>query len=71
VESDETDLACDCALVVVTDLNSQGGEQTLSEIAAAGGHAVFQHADVTTEAEIRARPALQLGPRVSIASARV
>jgi NAD(P)-dependent dehydrogenase (short-subunit alcohol dehydrogenase family) len=33
------------ASVVVTDLNSQGGEMVVSEIAAAGGRAVFQRTD--------------------------
>ena len=34
-------------------MNSQGGEQVVSEIAAAGGRAVFQHTDVSSEPEIR------------------
>jgi NAD(P)-dependent dehydrogenase (short-subunit alcohol dehydrogenase family) len=38
---------------VALDLNSQGGEQVVSEIAAAGGRAVFQHADVSSEPEIK------------------
>jgi NAD(P)-dependent dehydrogenase (short-subunit alcohol dehydrogenase family) len=42
------------AAVVVTDLNSQGGEMVVSEIAAAGGQAVFQRTDVTSEADIKA-----------------
>jgi|YelNatPaOPRAMG01_1025707.scaffolds.fasta_scaffold02631_9 NAD(P)-dependent dehydrogenase (short-subunit alcohol dehydrogenase family) len=42
------------ASVVVTDLNSQGGEMVVSEIAAAGGRAVFQRTDVTSEADIKA-----------------
>lgn len=41
------------AAVVVTDLNSQGGEMVVSEIAAAGGQAVFQRTDVTSEADIK------------------
>src|SRR5262249_8309137 len=32
---------------------SQGGEQVVGEIAAAGGRAVFQHADVSSEPEIK------------------
>ena len=36
------------------DLNSQGGERVVGEIAAAGGQAVFQHADVTSEGDIKA-----------------
>lgn len=42
------------AAVVVADLNSQGGELVISEIAAAGGRAVFQRTDVTSEADIKA-----------------
>src|SRR5437588_6178967 len=42
------------AAVVVTDLNSQGGELTVSECAAAGGRAVFQRTDVTSERDIKA-----------------
>jgi NAD(P)-dependent dehydrogenase (short-subunit alcohol dehydrogenase family) len=46
-------LAKEGAAVVVVDLNSQGGEQVVSEIAATGGRAVFQHTDVSSEPEIR------------------
>ena len=46
-------LAREGAAVVVVDLNSQGGEQVVGEIAAAGGHAVFQHTDAYSEPEIR------------------
>jgi NAD(P)-dependent dehydrogenase (short-subunit alcohol dehydrogenase family) len=42
------------ASVVLTDLNSQGGETAVAECAAAGGHAVFQRTDVTSEADIKA-----------------
>jgi NAD(P)-dependent dehydrogenase (short-subunit alcohol dehydrogenase family) len=42
------------AAVVVADLNSQAGEETISEIAAAGGRAVFQHTDVSSDAGIKA-----------------
>jgi NAD(P)-dependent dehydrogenase (short-subunit alcohol dehydrogenase family) len=42
------------AAIVVADLNSQGGEEVISEIAAAGGRAVFQHTDVINEADIKA-----------------
>ena len=42
------------ARVVIADLNSQGGELVVSEIAAAGGNAVFQRTDVTREADIEA-----------------
>jgi len=46
-------LAQEGAAVVAVDLNSQGGEQVVGEIAAAGGRAVFQHADVSSEPEIK------------------
>jgi NAD(P)-dependent dehydrogenase (short-subunit alcohol dehydrogenase family) len=46
-------LAREGAAVVAVDLNSLGGEQVISEIAASGGRAVFQHADVSSEPEIR------------------
>ena len=42
------------AAVVVADLNSQMGEETIVEIAAAGGRAVFQHTDVSDDAAIKA-----------------
>lgn len=46
------------AAVVALDLNSQGRnsqgrEQVVGEIAAAGGRAVFQHTDVSSEPEIK------------------
>jgi NAD(P)-dependent dehydrogenase (short-subunit alcohol dehydrogenase family) len=41
------------ASVVVADLNSQGGEMVISEIAAAKGRAVYQRTDVTSEADIK------------------
>jgi NAD(P)-dependent dehydrogenase (short-subunit alcohol dehydrogenase family) len=41
------------AAVVVTDLNQQGGEETVAECQKAGGRAVFQLADVTSEADIK------------------
>jgi len=43
-------LAKEGAAVVAVDLNSRGGEQVVSEIAAAGGRAVFQHTDVSKRA---------------------
>jgi NAD(P)-dependent dehydrogenase (short-subunit alcohol dehydrogenase family) len=46
-------LAKEGAAVVAADLNSQGGERVIGEIAAAGGRAVFQHTDVTSEAEVK------------------
>ncbi|MGO9267525.1 MAG: SDR family NAD(P)-dependent oxidoreductase [Candidatus Binataceae bacterium] len=42
------------AAIVVADLNSQAGEATIAEIAAAGGRAVFQHTDVSDDAGIKA-----------------
>ena len=42
------------ASVVLTDLNAQGGETAVAECAAAGGKAVFQRTDVTSEADIKA-----------------
>jgi NAD(P)-dependent dehydrogenase (short-subunit alcohol dehydrogenase family) len=47
-------LAGEGAAVVLADLNSQGGEQVIGEIAAAGGHAIFQHTDGTSERDIKA-----------------
>jgi NAD(P)-dependent dehydrogenase (short-subunit alcohol dehydrogenase family) len=41
------------AAVVAADLNSQGGELLVSEIAAAGGRAVYQRTDVTGESDIK------------------
>ncbi|MGO9607743.1 MAG: SDR family NAD(P)-dependent oxidoreductase [Candidatus Binataceae bacterium] len=42
------------AAVVLTDLNATGGEDAVAECAAAGGKAVFQRTDVTSEADIKA-----------------
>ena len=42
------------AAIVVADLNSQGGELVVSEIAAAKGRAVYQRTDVSEEADIKA-----------------
>jgi len=42
------------ASIVLTDLNSQGGETAVAECAAAGGRAVFQRTDVTSEPDIKA-----------------
>ena len=47
-------LAREGAAVVAADLNSQGGEQVIGEIAAAGGRAIFQHTDVSSEPAIKA-----------------
>jgi NAD(P)-dependent dehydrogenase (short-subunit alcohol dehydrogenase family) len=46
-------MAREGASVVAADLNSQGGELVISEIAAAGGRAVYQRTDVTSESDIR------------------
>lgn len=45
--------ASEGAGVVVADLNSHGGEDVVSEIAAKGGRAVFQRTDVISEADIK------------------
>ncbi len=45
--------AAEGAGVVAADLNSQGGELLVSEIAAAGGRAVYQRTDVTSEQDIK------------------
>jgi NAD(P)-dependent dehydrogenase (short-subunit alcohol dehydrogenase family) len=45
--------AAEGASVVAADLNSQGGELVVSEIAAAGGRAVYQRTDVTSENDIK------------------
>jgi NAD(P)-dependent dehydrogenase (short-subunit alcohol dehydrogenase family) len=45
--------AAEGAAVVVADLNSQGGELVVSEIAAKGGRALYQRTDVTREPEIK------------------
>ena len=47
-------LAREGAAVLAADLNSQGGEQVIGEIAAAGGRAVFQHTEVSSEPDIKA-----------------
>jgi len=44
--------ASEGAAVVAADLNSQGGELIVAEIAAAGGRAVYQRTDVTSESDI-------------------
>jgi NAD(P)-dependent dehydrogenase (short-subunit alcohol dehydrogenase family) len=46
--------ALEGAAVVAADLNSQGGELVVSEIAGAGGRAVYQRTDVTSEPDIKA-----------------
>ena len=48
-------LAREGAAVLPADLNSQGGERVISEISAAGGRAVFQYTDVSSEPDIKAR----------------
>jgi len=44
-------LAREGATVVATDLNEEGGRETVARIEADGGKALFQHQDVTQEAE--------------------
>ena len=41
------------AAVVVTDLNEQGGADTVAECGKSGGRAVFQRVDVMNEADIK------------------
>ena len=45
--------AAEGAAIVAADLNSQGGELLVSEIAAAGARAVYQRTDVTSEQDIK------------------
>ena len=40
------------ARVVVSDMNDDAGESLVKEICAAGGEAVYQHCDVTDEAQV-------------------
>ena len=47
-------LASEGAAAVAADLNSQGGEQVIGEIAATGGQAAFQHTEVSSEPDIKA-----------------
>lgn len=42
------------ASVVVVDLNKEGGEATVRGCKENGGHAVFQRADVSSEADVQA-----------------
>jgi len=42
------------AAVVVADLNSQAGQETISEITADGGRAVFQSTDVSSDKDLKA-----------------
>jgi NAD(P)-dependent dehydrogenase (short-subunit alcohol dehydrogenase family) len=46
--------ASEGAAVVVTDLNAQGGEETVTECKRSGGRAVFHRVDVTSEADVKA-----------------
>lgn len=41
------------AKVVVSDLNDEAGEALVNEIKAAGGEAVYQHCDVTSEQQVQ------------------
>ncbi len=42
------------AAVVVSDVNEAGGQETVSQIMAAGGKAIFQHCDVSKPGEVKA-----------------
>ena len=42
------------AKVVVSDIDDEGGEETVSLVVDAGGDAIFVHADVTKSAEVEA-----------------
>ena len=42
------------AKVVVSDLNDEAGEALVADILAAGGSAIYQHADVTVDDEVEA-----------------
>src|SRR5579863_773187 len=46
-------LAAEGSVVIVSDVNAAGGEETVRLIQAAGGHAVFFHADVREEMQVR------------------
>lgn len=46
-------LAAEGALIVLSDINAAGGEETLRLIQAAGGRAAFHLADVRQEAQVR------------------
>ena len=47
-------LAQEGAAAVVVDVNDDGGRETVTQIEAAGGRAAFVHADVTSEADVKA-----------------
>ena len=40
------------ARLVVSDMNDEAGEALVAEICAAGGDAIYQHCDVTDEAQV-------------------
>jgi NAD(P)-dependent dehydrogenase (short-subunit alcohol dehydrogenase family) len=46
--------ASEGAAVVVADLNTEGGEETVAECRRSGGRAVFHRVDVTSETDIKA-----------------
>jgi NAD(P)-dependent dehydrogenase (short-subunit alcohol dehydrogenase family) len=46
-------IARDGGLVVVSDINDDGGAQTVAAIAAIGGRALYRRADVRNESEVR------------------
>src|SRR5690348_4459829 len=47
-------LAREGCAVVVSDINDQGGEETKASIEAAGGSAMYVHADVGDESQVKA-----------------
>lgn len=47
-------IAREGARVVVSDVDTAGGEETVRQIKAAGGEAIFVRADVTLDADVRA-----------------
>ena len=46
--------ATEGAKVVVADVNTQGGEETVSKIKESGGESIFVHADVSSAADVEA-----------------
>lgn len=46
--------AAEGAKVMISDIHSKGGEETAAMIHEAGGHAVFQYADVARQEDVRA-----------------
>ncbi len=46
--------ASEGASVLVADVNDEGGRRVVAEIGAAGGHAIFQHTDVSSSTQVQA-----------------